>query len=68
MHRLRFTNDLRRAVANADLVQESGPKSLELKQALFSQFDKFTRAGVPVVSSPPGITPTDFQTESPRVC
>src|SRR5690349_13708752 len=37
--RLRFTRDMRRAVADADFVQENGPERPELKVKLFAEID-----------------------------
>src|SRR4051812_31952325 len=40
--RLEFVADLRKAVADADFVQENGPERLELKLELFADIDGAT--------------------------
>src|SRR5215469_10720890 len=37
---LKFTTDLAKAVAGADLVQENGPERIDFKQKLYGQLDE----------------------------
>jgi 3-hydroxyacyl-CoA dehydrogenase len=59
--RVRFVADPAEAVAGADLVLESGPERLELKQELFALLDAHTSPGVLLASSSSGLLPSSFQ-------
>jgi carnitine 3-dehydrogenase len=59
--RLRFTADVEDAVAEAQLVQESGPERAELKQALFARLDAAAGPEVVLASSSSGLLPTTIQ-------
>jgi 3-hydroxyacyl-CoA dehydrogenase len=56
-----FVADLGEAVADADLVLESGPERLELKRDLFARLDAATTADVLLASSSSGLPPSSFQ-------
>ena len=49
------------AVADADLVQESAPERLELKQSLLAAADRAARPDAVICSSTSGLRPTDLQ-------
>src|SRR4051812_43465768 len=54
--RLRFTSDMRQAVADADFVQENAPERPELKARLFAEIDAATSPNVIIASSSSSIT------------
>ncbi|MDH6145053.1 ketoreductase RED1 [Kitasatospora sp. GP30] len=58
--RLVFEPDVEKAVADAEVVQESGPDDLNLKQELFARLETATRPGTLLLSSTSGIRATDF--------
>jgi carnitine 3-dehydrogenase len=59
--RLRLTDNLGVAVAEAEFVQESAPERLDLKQALYHKLGDIVPAGVVIASSTSGLTMTDIQ-------
>ncbi|KQT46245.1 3-hydroxyacyl-CoA dehydrogenase [Aureimonas sp. Leaf454] len=59
--RVTFVASLAEAVADADLIQESAPERLDLKQALFAEIDRHARPDALVGSSTSGLLPTDLQ-------
>jgi carnitine 3-dehydrogenase len=59
--RLRFTADMRQAVADADFVQENAPERAELKVGLFADIDAATPADVIIASSSSSITMSVMQ-------
>jgi 3-hydroxyacyl-CoA dehydrogenase len=61
--RLRFTADLRQAVADADFVQENAPERPELKVKLFADIDDATPQDAIIASSSSGITMSVIQAE-----
>ena len=61
--RLRFTRDVRHAVADADFVQENAPERADLKVKLFAEIDDATRSDVIVASSTSGIKMSVIQAE-----
>jgi 3-hydroxyacyl-CoA dehydrogenase len=61
--RLRFTRDVRDAVADADFVQENAPERPELKIKLFAEIDAATRPDVIIASSSSGIMMSVIQAE-----
>ena len=61
--RLRFTRDIRQAVADADFVQENAPERPELKVKLFAEIDDATPPEVIIASSSSGITMSVIQAE-----
>jgi carnitine 3-dehydrogenase len=61
--RLTFTPDMRRAVANADFVQENAPERPVLKAKLFADIDDATSPHVIIASSSSGITMSVMQAE-----
>jgi carnitine 3-dehydrogenase len=61
--RLRFTPDLREAVANAGLVQENAPERPDLKVKLLAEIDDAAPPGAIVASSSSAITMSVMQAE-----
>ena len=59
--RVRFVSSLAEAVRGADLVQESAPERLDLKQALFAEIGRHARPDALIGSSTSGLLPTDLQ-------
>jgi carnitine 3-dehydrogenase len=59
--RLQFVPDLRKAVADADFVQENGPERLDLKIQMFADIDDATSDDVLIASSSSGITMSEIQ-------
>ena len=64
--RLKFTTDMKLALADADFVQENAPERIELKVKLFAEIDDATRPNVIIASSSSGITMTDIQAQCRR--
>jgi len=61
--RLRFTRDMRQAVADADFVQENGPERPELKVKLLAEIDDATPPEAIIASSSSSITMSVMQAE-----
>jgi carnitine 3-dehydrogenase len=61
--RLRFTTDLKEAIAGADLVQENGPEREPLKIKLFADMDSILPPPAILVSSTSGIPMSRIQSE-----
>src|SRR5215831_12670980 len=59
--RLKFTTDLKQALANADLVQENGPERPDLKIKLFAEMDSAAPADAIIASSSSGLTMSVMQ-------
>jgi carnitine 3-dehydrogenase len=64
--RLKFTTDLKQALADADFVQENAPERPELKVKLFADVDDATRPDVIIASSSSGITMSAIQVQCRR--
>ena len=64
--RLKFTSDLRQALADADFVQENAPERPELKVTLFADIDDATPPDAIIASSSSGITMSVIQAECRR--
>jgi 3-hydroxyacyl-CoA dehydrogenase len=64
--RLGFTADMRKAVADADFVQENAPERPELKVKLFADIDDATPPDAIIASSSSGITMSAIQAECRR--
>src|ERR1700746_67924 len=60
---LRFTTDMKRALADADLVQENGPERPEFKIKLFADMDDATPQDSIIASSSSGLTMSVMQSE-----
>ena len=60
--RLSFTADMKKALAQADFVQENAPERPEFKIKLFADMDAATPVDSIIASSSSGITPTVMQT------
>ena len=60
---LKFTTDLKKAVADADLVQENGPERPDFKIKLFADMDGATPPDSLIASSSSGITPSVMQSK-----
>ena len=58
---LRFTRDLREAVADVDLVQENAPERLDFKKQLYGELDSLLPPSVIIASSSSGLTMSDIQ-------
>src|SRR3954452_3079025 len=61
--RLKFTRDMRQAVADADFVQENAPERPELKVKLFAEIDDATPPEVIIASSSSSIRMSVMQAE-----
>ena len=61
--RLKFTSDLRSALADADFVQENAPERPELKVKLFADIDDATPPDSIIASSSSGITMSVMQAQ-----
>lgn len=59
--RLRITDDLEEAVAEAQFIQESAPERLDLKQKLYETLGHIVPADVVIGSSTSGLMMTDIQ-------
>src|SRR5215510_1477810 len=60
--RLSFTTDMKKALAQADFVQENAPERPEFKIKLFAEMDDATPVDSIIASSSSGITPSVMQT------
>jgi 3-hydroxyacyl-CoA dehydrogenase len=58
---LRFTRDLREAVADVELVQENGPERIDFKKKLYGELDSLLPPSVIIASSSSGLTMSDIQ-------
>ena len=58
---LKFTPDLKHALANVDLVQENGPERIDFKQKLYGQLDELLSPSVIIASSSSGLTMSEIQ-------
>ena len=58
---LKFTTDLKQALANADLVQENGPERIDFKVKLFADMDAATPPDSIIASSSSGLTMSAMQ-------
>ena len=61
--RLSFTTDMKKALAQADLVQENGPERPDFKIKLFAEMDEATPIDAIIASSSSGITPSVMQSK-----
>jgi len=64
--RLTFATSVAEAVAEAEVVQESGPERLEPKQALVAEIDAAAPADAIIASSSSGQKPSDLQARCGR--
>ncbi len=60
---LKFTTDMKLALADADLVQENGPERPDFKIKLFADMDAATPPDSLIASSSSGITPSVMQSK-----
>jgi 3-hydroxyacyl-CoA dehydrogenase len=58
---LKFTAALAQAVADADLVQENGPKRIDFKQKLYGQLDELLPPDVIIAASSSGLKMSEIQ-------
>jgi 3-hydroxyacyl-CoA dehydrogenase len=58
---LRFTTDMKKALSNADLVQENGPERQDFKIKLFAEMDAATPEDSIIASSSSGLTMSVMQ-------
>jgi 3-hydroxyacyl-CoA dehydrogenase len=61
--RLSFTTDMKKALADADFVQENGPERPDFKMKLFADMDEATPVDSIIASSSSGITPSVMQSK-----
>ncbi len=61
--RLKFTTNMKDALANADLVQENAPERPDFKIKLFADMDDATPVDSIIASSSSGITPSVMQSK-----
>jgi 3-hydroxyacyl-CoA dehydrogenase len=61
--RLSFTTDMKKALADADFVQENGPERPDFKMKLFADMDDATPVDSIIASSSSGITPSVMQSK-----
>lgn len=68
--RLRFTADMRQALANADFVQENGPERVDFKIKLYADMDAMTPVDSLIASSSSSLTMSVVQSkcEHPERC
>src|SRR5580658_9269927 len=69
-NRLSFTPDMKKAVSDADFVQENGPERPDFKIKLFAEIDAATPADSIIASSSSGITMSVMQSacKHPKRC
>src|ERR1700691_2380524 len=60
---LKFTTDMKQALADADFVQENGPERPDFKMKLFADMDEATPLDSLIASSSSGITPSVMQSK-----
>src|ERR1700761_6640220 len=67
---LKFTTDMKKALADADLVQENGPERQDFKIKLFADMDAATPADSIIASSSSGLTMSVMQSacQHPERC
>src|SRR3954462_2695266 len=64
--RLTFTTDMKKALSQADFVQENGPERPDFKMKLFADMDDATPPDSIIASSSSGITPSVIQSKCKR--
>lgn len=70
LNRIKTTTNLKKALEDADYVQESAPEDIEIKKELFEKVDRLTPSGTIIASSTSGLLMTLIQkaTENPDRC
>jgi 3-hydroxyacyl-CoA dehydrogenase len=63
VERLTFKTDMKKALSNADLVQENGPERPDFKIKLYTDMDEATPVDSLIASSSSGITPSVMQSK-----
>src|SRR4029077_1302583 len=61
--RLTFTTDMKKALSQADFVQENGPERPDFKSKLYAEMDQVAPLDSLLASSSSGITPSVFQSQ-----
>src|SRR6202795_4118675 len=61
--RLTFTTDMKKALSQADFVQENGPERPDFKMKLYADMDEVTPVDSLLASSSSGITPSVIQSK-----
>jgi 3-hydroxyacyl-CoA dehydrogenase len=61
LDRLRFTENLDNAIADAHLVQENGPERIAFKKDLYRRLDEILRSDTIIASSSSGLTMSEIQ-------
>ena len=59
--RLHFEADLKKAVSDADLIQENAPEREELKRGLLAEIDRYAKPEAIIASSTSGYKPSTLQ-------
>lgn len=62
-NRLTFTTDMKKALSQADFVQESGPERADFKMKLFAEMDEAAPIDTIMASSSSSITPSVLQSK-----
>ena len=63
---LTFEPDLKKAVENADLIQENAPEREEIKRKLLAKIDQYAKPDAIIASSTSGLMPTTLQANCAR--
>lgn len=58
--KLIMTTDIKKAVANADFIQENGPESYEIKQVIIENIEKYCKPTAIIASSTSGLLITEI--------
>ena len=61
-----FEPDLKKAVENADLIQENAPEREEIKRKLLAEIDQYAKPDAIIASSTSGLMPTTLQADCAR--
>ena len=61
---IKFTTDIKQAVEDADLIQESGPERVEIKRSIIKNVESFAKPDAIISSSTSGLLVTDIAKEA----
>ncbi|MGG1573470.1 3-hydroxyacyl-CoA dehydrogenase NAD-binding domain-containing protein [Fictibacillus sp. NRS-1165] len=64
--KLKFEPNLKRAVADADLIQENAPEREEIKRSLLAEIDRYAKPEAIIASSTSGLLPSKLQADCER--
>ena len=59
--KLYFTNSIKEAVKDADLIQENTPENIAIKKKIVKEISKWAKPNAIIASSSSGLLPTDIQ-------